>query len=187
MRPLDIGRRFNHGTVSDGARSWRIASYCSGGAALGEKYENAHFSTAFASLAVAVSLLATAPQAAADEPVFTETEQVIIREVLQQTGVIPNERDGVRVERETTVEHGHKGGGKGMPPGLAKKRGLPPGLAKRDRLPPGLEKRALPNDLESRLPRRTTTERIIVDDDVILIEKGTEIVLDILRDVVHDG
>lgn len=54
-------------------------------------------------------------------------------------------------------------------------------------MPPGLKKRALPNDLESRLPRRTTTERIIVDDDVILIEKGTEIVLDILRDVVHDG
>lgn len=145
------------------------------------------FSAAFVALTVAVGLLAASPPASADEPVFTETEQVIIREVLQQTGVIPNERDGVRVERETHVERGQKGGGgKGMPPGLAKKQGLPPGLAKRDRLPPGLEKRALPDDLESRLPRRTTTERIIVDDDVILIEKGTEIVLDILRDVIRD-
>lgn len=146
------------------------------------------FSTVFAPLAIAIGLLAATSPAKADEPVFTQTEQVIIREVLQQTGVIPNERDGVHVERETYVEHGHKGGGgKGMPPGLAKKRGLPPGLAKRDRLPPGLEKRALPHDLETRLPRRTTTERIIVDDDVILIEKGTEIVLDILRDVIREG
>ncbi len=54
-------------------------------------------------------------QAAADEPLFTETEQVIIREVLQQNGVIPNERDGVRVEHETSVERGRNGGGKGMP------------------------------------------------------------------------
>ncbi|MBO6781843.1 MAG: hypothetical protein JJ899_00975 [Alphaproteobacteria bacterium] len=124
--------------------------------------------------------------ASADEPVFSETEQQIIREVLQQTGVIPNERDGVRVERETTVERGSARGGKGMPPGLAKKNGLPPGLAKREQLPPGLAKRALPDDLESRLPRRTTTERVIVDDDVILIEKGTEIVLDVIRDVIRN-
>lgn len=123
----------------------------------------------------------------ADEPVFTETEQQIIREVLQQTGVIPNERDGVRVERETRYESGGQGKSKGgLPPGLAKKDSLPPGLAKRAALPPGLAKRDLPSDLESRLPRRTTTERVIVDDDVILIERGTEIVLDIIRDVVKD-
>jgi hypothetical protein len=49
-----------------------------------------------------------------------------------------------------------------------------------------LAKRDLPDDLESRLPRRTSTERVIIDDDVILIEKGTEIVLGIIRDVVKD-
>lgn len=123
----------------------------------------------------------------ADEPVFTETEQQIIREVLQQTGVIPEERDGVRVERETRDESDGKGKTKGgLPPGLAKKDSLPPGLAKRAALPPGLAKRDLPADLEKRLPRRSTTERVIVDDDVILIEKGTEIVLDVIRDVVID-
>jgi len=120
----------------------------------------------------------------ADEPVFTKTEQQIIREVLQQTGVIPDERDGVRVERDDSGAKGKAKGG--LPPGLARKSSLPPGLARRAALPPGLAKRDLPDDLESRLPRRTSTERVIIDDDVILIEKGTEIVLGIIRDVVKD-
>jgi len=127
--------------------------------------------------------LSTGPSMA-DEPVFTKTEQQIIREALQQTGVIPDERDGVRVERDDSGAKGKAKGG--LPPGLAKKSSLPPGLARRAALPPGLAKRDLPDDLESRLPRRTSTERVIIDDDVILIEKGTEIVLGIIRDVVKD-
>lgn len=138
-----------------------------------------------ATCAMGVGLFAFVVPSSADDASFTKTEQQIIREVLQQTGVIPDERDGVRVERESKA-HRDKGknGKTGLPPGLAKKNGLPPGLAKREQLPPGLAKRDLPPDLESRLPRRTTTKRVIVDDDVILIENGTEIVLDVIRDVV---
>jgi len=44
----------------------------------------------------------------------------------------------------------------------------------------------LPEDLEKRLPARTDTERVIVDNDVVLIEKGTDLVLDVIRDVVRD-
>lgn len=145
-----------------------------------------------AALVVGLGLVLTAGPAlaASDEPVFTETEREIIREVLQQTGVIPDERDGVRVERDDRDKHGDKTKPKndksGLPPGLAKKSSLPPGLAKREQLPPGLAKRGLPSDLEARLPRRTATERVIVDGDVILIEKGTEIVLDVIRDVIRD-
>lgn len=138
-----------------------------------------------AACAVGVGLIALASPSSADEGVFTETEQQIIREVLQQTGVIPNERDSDRVERKGNADRG-KNGKEGLPPGLARKNGLPPGLAKRQQLPPGLAKRSLPSDLESRLPRRTVTERVIVGDDVILIEKGTEIVLDVIRDVLKD-
>ncbi|MFA7429296.1 MAG: hypothetical protein WCZ23_03965 [Rhodospirillaceae bacterium] len=74
---------------------------------------------------------------------------------------------------------------KGLPPGLAKRDSLPPGLAKQldrnGRLPPGLEGRALPDDLERRLPRRAGTKRVIVDNDIVLIEDGTRLVLDVLR------
>lgn len=78
---------------------------------------------------------------------------------------------------------------KGLPPGLAKKDRLPPGLqkqlARNDRLPPGLEKRALPADLLSRLPAgHPGTERLIVGTDVVLVDAATQVVLDILRDVL---
>ena len=78
-----------------------------------------------------------------------------------------------------------KKGGKNMPPGLAKKDELPPGLQKQleknGTLPPGLAKRNLPNDLASQLPRRANTqERVVIEEDIVLIEKTTGIILDIL-------
>ena len=76
-----------------------------------------------------------------------------------------------------------------MPPGLAKKNDLPPGLQKKlDRgepLPPGLAKRGLPTNLERDLgPPAQNTERVIVDNDVVLVEKGTQVILDVLHDVL---
>ena len=72
-----------------------------------------------------------------------------------------------------------KGKSGALPPGLQKhieKYGtLPPGLAKKE-LPPGLAKR-----LGS---TRSGLERLIVDDDVVLVEAATGIVLDIIKDIV---
>lgn len=81
---------------------------------------------------------------------------------------------------------------KGLPPGLAKRGGnLPPGLQKKlDRdgqLPPGLQKRLepLPTDLERRLPRLPEQwERVILDGDVILIDRRTKRILDIIENVI---
>ncbi len=67
-----------------------------------------------------------------------------------------------------------------LPPGIAKnvQRGKP--------LPPGIAKRGLPTDLESRLPTlREGLERVIVGDDVTIIEEGTRIVVDVLEDVLR--
>jgi hypothetical protein len=77
---------------------------------------------------------------------------------------------------------------KGMPPGLAKRESLPAGLAKQlernGRLPPGLEKRDLPDGLDKLLPpRRHGQQRVVVDNDVLLIETATGLILDILKDV----
>lgn len=78
-------------------------------------------------------------------------------------------------------------GGKGMPPGLAKRGGsLPPGLAKRSVLPPGLQKRALPSNLISRLPAaHPDTARVIVDGSILLLHRTTHVVLDIIEHVAR--
>jgi hypothetical protein len=70
-----------------------------------------------------------------------------------------------------------------------KHRGLPPGLAmqlqKNGRLPPGLEKRDLPDDLLSRLSScRKNGECTIVGTDVLLVEAGTQVILDVINNAV---
>ncbi len=117
--------------------------------------------------------------------IFSDLEKRIIREVLAETGIVtPDEQ----TKREDEVKGSAKGRKGGLPPGLAKRDRLPPGLQKQldrnGRLPLGLDRRALPADLENRLPERTDTTRVIVDNDVVLIQKGTDLVLDVIRDVV---
>jgi hypothetical protein len=85
-----------------------------------------------------------------------------------------------------------KGKSKGLPPGLAKRGGnLPPGLQKHieknGQLPPGLQKRLepLPTDLSRELPRLPDYwERVIVERDVILLDRRTNRILDIIEDVI---
>ena len=82
-----------------------------------------------------------------------------------------------------------KGKSKGLPPGLAKRDSLPPGLQKQleknGRLPAGLAKRDLPDDLTSKLPKRADSQEVtVVDNDVVLIDKATGVILDVITDVV---
>ena len=93
---------------------------------------------------------------------------------------------------EEYYRRGTKAKQKGLPPGLAKRGGnLPPGLQKKlDRdgqLPPGLQKRLepLPVDLDRRLPRLPEYwERVILEHDVILVDRRTNRVLDIIENVI---
>lgn len=123
-----------------------------------------------------------------DKPETTAIEDVIERVFGMKEKAIIKEYFGRKETRN--VHHQKKGKSKEFPPGLAKKKTLPPGLAKHLEkngvLPPGLAKRDLPEDLRNRLPEsRKGTHRVIVDNDVVLIEKGTEIILDILKDIVE--
>ena len=60
-------------------------------------------------------------------------------------------------------------------------------LERGGQLPPGIAKRDLPADVQARLPKRNDgTIRQVVGDDVVLIEKGTEIILDVIRNVVRN-
>ena len=81
---------------------------------------------------------------------------------------------------------------KGLPPGLPKRGGkLPPGLQKHlernGQLPPGLQKRLepLPSALDQRLPSIPEYwERVIVERDVILLDRRTNRILDIIESVI---
>jgi hypothetical protein len=97
-----------------------------------------------------------------------------------------------RIIQEYYYRNNKKGKHKGLPPGLAKRGGnLPPGLQKQldrnGRLPPGLQKRLepLPVDLDHRLPRLPEYwERVILERDVILIDRRTHRILDIIENIV---
>lgn len=111
------------------------------------------------------------------ERVFNEAEKAIIEEYF---GVQVHEDD-----HNKTKGKGHKG----LPPGLAKKDRLPPGLEmqleRNGRLPPGLEKRELPEDLLKRLPPVAKgTRRIIAGNDILLVDETTDLILDVIRDVL---
>jgi hypothetical protein len=64
--------------------------------------------------------------------------------------------------------------------------GMPPGLAKKGKLPPGIAKRQLPAALVAQMPPPPKGyERVIVDNDVLLVHIATQIVHDVLTDVLH--
>ena len=114
---------------------------------------------------------------------FSETERQLITDYF---------RDEYRLEDEDDRDKKHKKDKKkkGLPPGLAKKDQLPPGLQKQlqrnGTLPPGLAKRDLPADLESRLaPPHDGYERVIADTHVVLVEKATGIIMDIIENIVE--
>jgi hypothetical protein len=86
--------------------------------------------------------------------------------------------------RDHHDEHNNKNKGKGknsLPPGIAKnlQRGKP--------LPPGIAKRSLPAGLLAALPPAPHGyERIIAAGKVLLVEIATQVIHDILEDVVFD-
>lgn len=116
---------------------------------------------------------------------FTESQRQLITEYFHND-YRPNDDDN-NDKRHKKHKKGKKN--KGLPPGLARKEQLPPGLQKQlDRngtLPPGLAKRDLPEDLESQLgPVDEGLERVIADSHVMLVEKATGIIKDIIKDIV---
>lgn len=118
------------------------------------------------------------------QKVFNDLERRVIREVLGAANAQNVETDNRK------RKGGKKGkGGKGAPPGLAKRDSLPPGLQRQlqrnGRLPPGLAKKAFPAHLRGQLPSPLQgTERLIIGNDAVLIDTATNVVLDVIRDVL---
>jgi hypothetical protein len=103
--------------------------------------------------------------------------------------VVSNGRNSVDVrfsERDRAIieQYFAKQKPKKAPPGLAKRESLPPGLGKRDRLPPGLRARGLPGDLTARLlPVPADYVRLVIGADVVLMNRNTRVMVDIIRGV----
>ena len=73
--------------------------------------------------------------------------------------------------------------------GNGRTRGLPPGIAKNlaegKALPPGIAKQHLPSGLIAQLPPAPRGyERVVIDGKVLLVEIATQVVHDILTDVI---
>jgi hypothetical protein len=81
----------------------------------------------------------------------------------------------------------------GLPPGLAKRGGnLPPGLEKQlqrnGTLPPGLQKKLepCPPELERQLPPLPADyRRVVIDAHIAVINRHTNVIVDIFKDVVR--
>ncbi|MDH3758833.1 MAG: anti-virulence regulator CigR family protein [Gammaproteobacteria bacterium] len=92
----------------------------------------------------------------------------------------------VRIIGAWYEEHDSRAGHGG---GKSKHKGLPPGIAKNlargKPLPPGIAKQRLPDGLLHALPSPPRGyERIIVDGKVLLVEIATQVIHDILTDIV---
>jgi hypothetical protein len=119
---------------------------------------------------------------------FSETERTWVKDYYRNrsaSGFTPGSAKGKAKRAKKSKKSKYKKG-KGLPPGLAKRDTLPPGLAKQlqrgGTLPPGLAKRDLPADLESMFsPTLPGQKRMLVGDDVLLIDEATNRILDIIR------
>lgn len=79
-----------------------------------------------------------------------------------------------------STEQGHgRGRGRGLPRGIAKN------LARGKPLPPGIAKQQLPAPLIAQLPPPPRGfERIVVEGKILLIDTATQVVHDVLTDVL---
>ena len=141
-----------------------------------------------------VPAVAQSAQSDVNQVIFSEIERRAIKRFYEAIGLRNPDRDGEsarggkkskKSKKKKNKNRAHRGKSGQMPPGLAKRRSLPPGLAKQQQLPPGLAKRSLPTNLENQLPPLPAgVERAVIDNNVVLIQKGTNLILDVLENVL---
>ena len=119
------------------------------------------------SFAVIAMLAFTGPTAAGEvglHVVFSDGEASIIRGYYSD---------------QSAPQMGKKKNNKGLPPGIAKN------LQRGKLLPPGIAKQVLPSGLNNILPSPPRGfERVIVSGKVLLVEIATQVIHDVLEDVI---
>ncbi len=108
--------------------------------------------------------------------------RVVIRDDRAQAGARFSDRD-----RAIVMEYYRAAKPTKTSPGLAKSGSLPPGLAKRDTLPSGYQGILLPRELDARLSKLPATQaRVIIGRDIVLMQRETRVILDILHDLIPE-
>ena len=98
-------------------------------------------------------------------------------DVSVSVGIVFSEQERRAVYDHYGVAYG--GTAKGLPPGQQKR------LAKGKPLPPGIAKKYLPASLDDRMGApRPGTARVIIGNDVVLIQVSTGFVLDVIAGVI---
>lgn len=98
-------------------------------------------------------------------------------DVSVNVGIVFSEQERRAVYDHYGVAYG--GTAKGLPPGQQKR------LAKGKPLPPGIAKKYLPASLDDRMGApRPGTARVIIGNDVVLIQVSTGFVLDVIAGVI---
>ena len=123
---------------------------------------------AIVSTLVALSPTLTAAGEFGVSVVFTDNEISVIRAYYRDN-----------TANNSTKGNGKGKGGKSLPPGIAKnlQRGKP--------LPPGIAKQVLPTSLIDLLPPPPRGyERVAIDGKVLLIEIATQVIHDVLEDLI---
>lgn len=105
------------------------------------------------------------------EVVFSNGELATIRAYYENTSTKPAHSGGM----------GMGGGLSALPPGIAKN------LARGKPLPPGIAKQVLPTALQSSLPPAPDGyERIIVAGKILLVAIATQVIVDVITDILFD-
>ncbi len=123
---------------------------------------------------------------AAGETATEVVTEAVVTEVERQ---ILGDYAGV-IRRTYDDGYGDRGRGRGKGKGKGRgAKGLPPGivmnLQRGKPLPPGLRDRHIPADLQSLLPGRKDARLVPAGEDVLLVDKETEIILDVVKGVLR--
>lgn len=124
---------------------------------------------------LALAFFGTAANAAeiGVEVVFSDGELATIRAYYQNTSTKP--------AHSGSMGMGMGGGPSALPPGIAKN------LARGKPLPPGIAKQVLPTTLQSSLPPAPDGyERIIVAGKILLVAIATQVIVDVITDILFD-
>ncbi len=127
---------------------------------------------------VGVDTVATGTMTAAraGQALFSALEKALIKEFFHKQASLAGDA-GTGKKGKKGKKDKAKGGD--VPSGLAMQ------LERNGTLPPGLAKKALPPGLAGALPPPPPgQQRLIVDNDVLLIEAATGLILDIIKDVL---
>lgn len=147
--------------------------------------------------AVLVLLLAAAAPALADQgknknknadkakggkpEVVTTTDDATDRATKKVVDVLLGDEEKETIRNYYKKNPEASGKVKELPPGIRKK------IARGGTMPPGIAKQVLPDGLHRQLPQRDGYDYNVVGSDVVLVDKATDVIVDVLSDVLLGG